>query len=415
MKISFDEYKKILDSLQDYHAVFYNSWRIGTPIFSDSIETACVTFDADGNHVSFLFNPEFWNSCTEYDRLFVICHEILHVILNHGKRFKDAKNKKASNIDMDKSINQSLINRFGFDRKELSIQKDLCWIDTIFKNIISTEETAEFYYNLLKKEDDLKQKSIDDHNFLTEKGFSDSSEIIKNLDNILSDEEKQNIKNYLDKHDAKPYGIDEGYGAGGLFHIASKKECLKPNWENLIKKYIKLVYKQEEHDSDQFVIKNRRYNCVNKNLFIPSESTIQDFVFSKSKIDLVFFLDTSGSCWNLKDRFFKLAESLPKKKFNASLFCFDTLVYQTDIKSKYIYGGGGTRFDIIENYIIKNYEKYPDAVFIISDGEGTQVDPKYPERWYWFIQNFKSWNFVKSMMDSLLPPGCQIHDLNHFQ
>ena len=39
---------------------------------------------------------------------------------------------------MDISINHSLINRFGFDRKELSIQKDLCWIDTIFKNIPAT-------------------------------------------------------------------------------------------------------------------------------------------------------------------------------------------------------------------------------------------------------------------------------------
>jgi hypothetical protein len=148
---------------------------------------------------------------------------------------------------------------------------------------------------------------------------------------------------------------------------------------------------------------------------MPSESAVEDFIFSKSKIDLLFFLDTSGSCWYLKDRFFNLAESLPKKRFNVNLFCFDTQVYKTDIKSRNLYGGGGTKFDIIESYIIKNYNKYPDAIFIISDGEGTKVTPKYPKKWNWFILSYKPWTSVQAMMDSLVPSDCQVHDLNKFQ
>jgi hypothetical protein len=70
------------------------------------------------------------------------------------------------------------------------------------------------------------------------------------------------------------------------------------------------------------------------------------------------------------------------------LFCFDTTVYETTLESKKVYGGGGTRFDIIEDKIQatkKNGGVYPEAVFVITDGAGNRLVPEFPEKWHWFL------------------------------
>ena len=68
---------------------------------------------------------------------------------------------------------------------------------------------------------------------------------------------------------------------------------------------------------------------------------------------------------------------------------FDTKVYETTIESRRLYGFGGTSFDIIEDYIQsyikKNNLKYPEAVFVITDGCGNSVNPQIPKNWYWFL------------------------------
>lgn len=45
-------------------------------------------------------------------------------------------------------------------------------------------------------------------------------------------------------------------------------------------------------------------------------------------------MDTSGSCFNLAERFFKAALTLNPKKFNVRLFCFDYYATETSLKSK---------------------------------------------------------------------------------
>ena len=111
-----------------------------------------------------------------------------------------------------------------------------------------------------------------------------------------------------------------------------------------------------------------------RKMFLPSEMEIDERDFEKTQIDVWFFLDTSGSCWNLKDRFFTAAASLPPERFNIRLFCFDTVVKETTLESKKVYGGGGTCFKILEEEIqkeIRQGAEYPTGVFVITDGYGT--------------------------------------------
>ena len=151
MNITQSEWNDISLRLECHHAVFYKLWSIGKPQLVDNIDTAAVSFDKFGKYINFLFNKDFWNRIDINGKLFVICHEMLHVLLNHGIRSKSvsSSNRVALNISLDVVVNHSLINSFGFQRdmvcksinKALNSSEEdakedcLCWIDTVFPDL----------------------------------------------------------------------------------------------------------------------------------------------------------------------------------------------------------------------------------------------------------------------------------------
>jgi len=113
-----------------------------------------------------------------------------------------------------------------------------------------------------------------------------------------------------------------------------------------------MVLKQNDKDHEQWARVNRRFVGIASsmsNMFLPSEMEIEEKEEEKKKIKVVFFLDTSGSCQHLAERFFKAAKSLDSKKFDVELYCFDTRCYKTSLESGRLYGFGGTSFSILED------------------------------------------------------------------
>ena len=132
LKISSEEWLEISYSLEPHHAVFYKVWQMGKPVFDESIDTAAVQFDQEGKFVLFRFNPNFWSKLNLYNKLFVICHEALHIVLNHGIRTKDAgMNAQAVNVALDVVVNHTLIRNFGFDCSMIDNADHFCWVDTV--------------------------------------------------------------------------------------------------------------------------------------------------------------------------------------------------------------------------------------------------------------------------------------------
>ena len=412
-KISNEEWLEISNELEPHHAVFYKVWQMGRPVFDESIATACVQFDKDGNFIVFRFNPSFWNSLDLYNKLFVICHEALHIVLNHGIRAKDSGcNQQATNVAMDIVVNHTLVRGFGFSRKLIENSEDYCWVDTVFKKhdpLPSDNENFEYYYNLFEQEfgnngmgseEDEKGSSqhpstVDNHSGLGGQS-SDWKEVIDQLNNELSDEEKKTLESTIKKHFQKKSDPNEqgdkiaGSGTGGQWvFISGERPKKKKKWETCIKKWAMKSVKNDDIETEQWVKLNRRMSLLGRNLLVPSDMETEDRNQELKKIDVWFFLDTSGSCWNLKDRFFAAAESLPEERFAIRLFCFDTTVQETNLKDRKVYGGGGTSFLIIENHIKnviqKESCKYPSSVWIITDGFGDGVKPQHPDRWNWFL------------------------------
>ena len=128
------EYFDLARRLDIHHAFFYKLWELGTPRLTFAISTAAVGFDRKGHQIAYLFNPLFWKDCDTYKKVFVICHEFLHILLNHGIRSKDCDVPQLANIALDVVVNHMLVDKFGFDRTKIKGWEDLCWLDTTFKD-----------------------------------------------------------------------------------------------------------------------------------------------------------------------------------------------------------------------------------------------------------------------------------------
>lgn len=462
-----DEFIEIAESLQDRHAIFHKFWEIGKPIFTLQIPTAAIGFNRRGKYINFFFNPFFWNFLDDYNRRFIICHEMLHVILNHGIRTKDAGslNSGAVNNCLDIVANHLLVSKFGFSRKKLQgfdedvmakimehmpkpkmvdlhndkkkkkkkpqktkddvpgskgkvlhgDYRDLCWVDTVFdlekhpyfkktmKKPPPSNRSFEYYYNLLPQDMSAEGMRIagimgmfDDHDGLRD--VDDFEELMKDINDGLTEEEKADLQDTIEKHfEEKPEGDPDtpaGIDAGNIWTFAdvdTNKVKKKKKWETVIKRWVHKTMREITKDMEQWIRINRRFALVDKELILPTEMEIEDFWEDMDKIIVEFYMDTSGSCAGMKDRFFKAAASLPENRFDIRLHCFDTQCHDTTLESKKMYGFGGTSFACIEADIQRrcreNRENYPVAVFVLTDGYGDEIEPEDPAAWYWFVTN----------------------------
>lgn len=424
MQINNAEWNNLADKLEVHHAIFYKLWSVGKPIFVDHIETAAVSFDQIGNCINFYFNRDFWKHLKDEARSFVVCHEMLHIILNHGYRTKNASknNQLATNMALDIVVNHSLINSFGFSRNlvteqiveafaAMGIQNEnsdpLCWIDTIFQNKqVKQDECFEYYLNQFQKtykdgspliSNQVNQGTLDDHEYMKKQSWND---VHKFLSEQVLPEEIESIKNYVAKHYESESDKKQGNNNSDNWTNWNKiKLDVKKPWESVIKKWEKKALKDVYDSCEQWARVARRYHSIKNNFFIPSEVEIHHEKMEEDLIDVFFFLDTSGSCWHLKDRFFSAADSLNKNKFRIRLFCFDTKITETSLQSKKIYGGGGTYFSILEEFvqkeIVKLKIKHP-IIFVFTDGYGNSIFLRNPEKWHWFLTESGTNHYIDS-------------------
>jgi len=411
------EFFEMSYDLADKHAIFAKFWEIGKPVFTRSTETASVSVDEYGN-TYFLFNPDFWQQNDKYTRRFIVCHEMLHLILNHTKRIREADETQKGYINAaaDIVVNHLLVNKFNFDRKNikgftkdfldkvseysasiLSVERnkffgdyrDFCWVDTIFTqdknpqkdgNIPNDNLSLEHYYNLLEKQDiesfalgtckngGSEEKggpsTADSHYGMGEINDKGMRQTLEKLNESMSNEEKSDLFDMVEEHfqkfDKDQISQQAGNEPGHIFtfiDIDYKNIKKKKKWESIIKKWELRNIKIASKDKEQWARVNRRFIFLNKDFFIPSEMEVEDIFTDEQKINVWFGLDTSGSCMGYSERFFRAASTLSEKFFDLTLFCFDTQCYKTTLESKKLYGFGGTSFSCIETFIQSEIKK----------------------------------------------------------
>lgn len=422
-----DEFLELSRELQKHHSIFFKFWKMGNPVWTNTVKTAAVEFDKLGECINFYINPEFWKTCSLEKKKFVIAHECLHVLLYHGIRaslLTENSSRKLANTAMDVVVNHTLVDNFGFEKEIIDPAGEYCWTDTVFatKNV-PTGKSFEYYFHLLKQEEAEQAKKpgegqgkgksqpgqgggqpgegepssgkgdlVDDHDFL--ESFN-NPDFEKQMQDALDNYDAQNVSEIVDKQteDIQQQVKQAGMNPGGLTKLANLPvRIIKKKWETVIKNWTRKFALEKEEE--QWSHKSRRMGAMGGDLMLPSERDVE--FDQKHKIGVWFFQDTSGSCAHLADRFFAAASSLDPARFDVSMNCFDTKVYPTDLKSKKLYGFGGTSFSCIEAFIQAKVQKegkrYPSAVFVITDGYGDAIQPEFPEKWYWFLsENYKTY------------------------
>ena len=394
-----DEFSALTRHLESFHELFCALWKVGEPIFTLSIRTAAIVFDSKGKPLKFLFNPVFWKKLPGYDREFVVCHEMLHVVLHHGFRGLEMRDHDAANVAADLVVNHLLVNKFGFIRELLQNWQTLCWVDTVFspegRGIPRNNLTMEEYYMLLMNGYQIQLGDlVDEHHF--------KQGPVGSLSNTKAAREVEASMGQLSSVDAldaiEKLGTDvqiameRGQHPLGAWTRVKPQRVAKVPWEDIIRARLP---KQRQHEQvPGWVMPSRRFEGAEGMLapgLMEPQIPTQDAI-----IRCVMFLDASGSTWEYRNRFFALAQSLSPKRYQVDICSFDTEVYLLDIKKPEIAGGGGTSFAAIEAWLIERERagretrkprscRYPDAVIVITDGYGGPIRPKYPERWHWLL------------------------------
>lgn len=453
-KVAQNEYFEVVQALRKHHSLFAQFWSVGNiiEINSPKMPTAAVRFDKkSGQGLQFLINPGFWATLNEHDKAFVISHEIMHVYLDHGRRSLGL-DLKIANYAQDVVINHYLVDYFGFDRNSLTFADRYCWIDTMFpgRNDIEPDRCFEYYYEKLMDQGGPPQNmqgdpgdgqpgqgqgeggeptpdqegqpqsgygnggepvTVDMHDFLDEDEDDIDDELLDEIqkaaeelmDRITPEEvedfEEKISKGSKEESDKVEEEKRKHKGAGSMAGTMEQRIRLgrvkkKRKWETVIADVIgRFQGMERDMDIELWTRPNRRLAGMvsgDDDLMLPA--CVHESVPVRDRVDVWFFQDTSGSCKHLAERFFKAAASIPDDHFRVRIFCFDTKVYETDLKSGKLYGFGGTSFQPMENAIQGILQRepktnYPQAVFVVTDGDAWdgRMQAQFPDRWHWFL------------------------------
>jgi len=412
--------------------------------------TAGVAWDDKRKKISFMFNEKFFKKLSKEHFKFIICHESVHVMNLHIFLFRDEYEKKKRknvsiadledhmkklNVAADCVVNDSLTHFYKLPRyKKLgdTIQKmaggmSLDEVATQIKidpqmikeanpdinptkplekgqevNIpvvplygekvvgVDTEDmTVMDVFYLLPE--DLSQFGVGNHemwkSFFNADGSINKNFVDKvkgfiegNIENsALSDEEALALDEMKDtlQQSGDSYARQAGKEAVGQLRPIDGMGQNAINWNRILFKLTDTKKPQDIWNRSP-----RKMQSIYPEIILPS---IED----QEKEEIFFAIDSSGSIdRHALSLFVDVVRNTPKH-FRIKAITFDTKCYPYDIKKgKQPAGGGGTSFCIIEDYILKNFKKYPKAVFVLTDGEGCCVSPKHPERWCWLLYGY---------------------------
>lgn len=440
-----NEYFKIkreIENCDSFYGALYNLTEVS---YSEKVETACISFDKEGNAINMLINPIFWSSLNDEAKMFVILHELYHVVYDHAKRIIQLGGEfDIGNIASDIVINHHLYEKIGVDRNLFDWER-FCWVETCFQNeVVPTNKSFEYYYNKLKSKN-LPQKELLGSHSKGEELENDNKKSNTSENNKKNKEEKENSKNkvsssqedkknnnefipenfsatFKDILERNPELINEiahspdfknlgselkkhmpkvvGLGKG---HEGSKVEYQpvdeKPTFHKLMKLLIPKQKDYEESEVEMWVGTHRRYTAFlkqNNHILLPNIRDEEKRIPNEKK-EVWIFMDSSGSCHGMFHAFSTIVMALLKEKnVRCRAFAFGDDCEEVDVKNHRIsfYSGNAGGFDCIEEKILKimNAEKrkYPDNVVVLSDG-GVTFDCinklKDPKKWILLINN----------------------------
>lgn len=376
--------------LEDYHRVYGVFWTMSSIAFTDDPKYCPTAMVYLKSRPKIIINGPWWKTLTVREQVFVVVHECLHAMLEHGLRNGKAEVPNATptqvNQAQDITINEMIESLFGIPRTHITDWKKFCWISTCFSGDASVlaNQTFVYYLEKLAKQNKASDMILMDHHGSEEDGDGDGEDVdLDELYDKLTDEELESMMSAIGKKGGRN-------GKGGLAGYMERRNTKKKlSIKDLIKGMRTAASKLMP--TDTFVTQGRRFTSLSNDLMMPNA---HDAKRSRDKFRIALCLDVSGSVAHLRPQFYELRELFLKEK---ELLEVKSYVFANHIKEitgpnqSYDVGGGNAPFQLIEDELTKPNSKtkkvprYPDCVIVITDGEAGGVSPKYPKRWLWLL------------------------------
>lgn len=338
-------------------------------VWDESIPTAAT----DG--LSILFNPDFFMSLNKEEQVFLLLHEVGHVIFSHMTR-RGARDPRVWNYAGDYVINAMLIER-GFKMPEGGLY------DTRF-NEMSTDQV----YDILIKEN---PKTEDRHMDIIEGACADTGDDKKGGSGpAQSDTEKAaaaaDLQNKIEDIlvraavQSRMQGDKPGTIPGSIQIFLDKLLNPKLPWQTILRKYMNNMNKVDY----SWRRPNRRYFPDHH---LPS-------LYSEALVDIAVAVDTSGSVSDEEfHRFVSEVASIfkshkPKKitliQFDTSLRAINEVHSLDELKALKFTGRGGTLIKPVIDWV---HENKPQLMMIFSDGGFHHYNQPVKSPLLWMIHN----------------------------
>lgn len=421
-----------LISDDDYliHSLFLDKSKfIANPKQAEPIQAKVI-----GNHCVFSYNPEIMDSLPDSDKAYLLFSEMYGILFKHPIRENsiidpDEKkkgkynevSKMASRLSVHDYVCEHFENFIG-DPDNLSIP-----IPSIESLDLDHGDSYEHIFETLREIQDEQEGSNDDSGEGDGEGDEDSDsqkgkggarsqgedpegDSEGDGDSEGSGEQnqgnsKREIENFLNdlSNDFEDEGGDEeklpeefkqqrpSRSDNSQAPVFGKKVEAHPTyskaWNRIVRWSIKKKKENDMEFHNQWAFPNQRVQMISKELVLPADKMILE---SDKAFSFWLFLDISGSCVHLGQKFFEIAKSIPRT-FDVKGFLFDTETHPFDpFKNSKIVAGGGTSFRCIEQRIQHEMKtkkiSYPDFVVVITDGEGGFLKCQHPERWSFFLE-----------------------------
>ena len=399
-------------------------------------DSQCLTAYTDGKMIG--YSSKFFKTISEDERVFVLAHEILHILFRHVHRIK-GRDAKAWNFATDAIINEILIKAGLTPPKGVVIMKgaDRYNAEELYELIVSNSkklppEMRKRYDNLTK--DEIK------HMEETHKAWGKSKDEEKSDNESDNDKNKENKNNKsgsnkerddTEKKDNNGSGSDKESEGNGEDEYIDEKTFFDENEE--MRKQQRKIFNDKNcsralsrmgvdrsvsslNEPTQLVNwKTMLRNYSKKRKKLPSGNyEIEDGIF-KERMERIrikdrpvseILLDTSGSIdERLLRGFLEECKGILKDS-KIKVGCFDEYFYgfqevnrREDLEKIKLIGGGGTDLKLAA----ASFTEKAKNKIIFTDGEGTE--PKVADGVLWIVFSNKWFKVPKGSKAVFVDPN----------
>lgn len=450
-------YQQGVDWLNRNHPFFLtNVLNVGKPQWRQDLDTAAIDFE-DADNPLFVFNDEFAQTLQPQEMSFVLAHETMHVVLNHGRLLRSLPNTQIANIAMDAVINDYLAGQ-GIEPLPWAIRGEQVIGQTaanlpvreVYDRLVHQQRQQEKANEQSDSDDTGDGQSGDEDNGATssEENSVSSADIeqlaqsVANGGGLLNEHEwvaanadtieqfaaqwedvPDDIKELM--QDAQPAHVRQaGNGTDSALQEWRETHGVSLAWEQLLKEIDPDILpkpgpkQRRQHPRSSFRQRPRKLGAF-PDLLLPvrdPEPKKRGLNVDKGKPSIVMALDTSGSISRTTaNEFVGLAKSIPEDKVDLQCCTFTTSAKELNLQ-KPSFPSGGTDFSCIEKYIQDNFlakgKPYPKAVVVVTDGDASfrTVSPtaEHAKSWTWLLtENRYSHNLRRQF-------GSRMHSLSKF-